>query len=358
MDWCKREAERFKTIYKDLPWYKEGVLKPIENHYAHISNEDKSLIAFTENADKGARDIQTKIKPGKYLKKYYPNLSDATIRDLAMKIEKDGLNVFFAVTPDEIEDVYLKGPKSCMSEKATAYSSSMHPVRVYGNSDVQVAYLKNKGDITARALVWPEKKHIGRIYGDAERLTTELAKLGYRRHKIHGAKINAILDKKNNKYILPYIDETDGVSLSKDKAHIVIGGEHDRKLFPANNTSGHAPFTVCMKCEEVETRFSRVEDKEEMWCNACLTKHAFKCNGAGKYYSNEQEKFDVYFDKDSIQSVSKDYYDNHTKMCDFTNKRYISSLVMNLGDDRNICCLYFTSNGYFDEYGRPMLEAA
>ncbi len=38
-------------------------------HYAHVSMADKTKLAYTENSEKGQRDIQTQIKPGAYLTK-------------------------------------------------------------------------------------------------------------------------------------------------------------------------------------------------------------------------------------------------------------------------------------------------
>ena len=42
-----------------------------------------------------------------------------------------------------------------------------------------MAFLWRQGRITARALVWPERKVYGRVYGDAERLHRALHEAGY-----------------------------------------------------------------------------------------------------------------------------------------------------------------------------------
>src|SRR5690606_37817316 len=72
------------------------------------------------------------------------------------------------------------GPRSCMSHDRGAYNSSVHPTYVYGASDLAIAYLVNKrGRVSARALVWPERKIYGQIYGDTWRIEPALRDAGH-----------------------------------------------------------------------------------------------------------------------------------------------------------------------------------
>src|SRR5690606_7560176 len=112
-----------------------------------------------------------------------------------------------AATPDDIENVYLKGPNSCMSHDLSEFSSPEHPTRVYGDSDLQVAYIVNSsGNISARVLVWPEKKLYGRIYGDEDRMSDMLEEAGYERGDLDGARIRRI-PIRDRQYVMPYLDE-------------------------------------------------------------------------------------------------------------------------------------------------------
>ena len=63
-----------------MPWADK--LPAIPDHYAHLSTANPGLIAFTDTPEKAAADIQTPIKPGRYLARFYPNLASHEVRDL------------------------------------------------------------------------------------------------------------------------------------------------------------------------------------------------------------------------------------------------------------------------------------
>src|SRR5829696_4667953 len=68
-DWEEREALRLSDgTYERLPWD----LEPIAGHYAHFSVDDGAKVAFTPSPEKGMVDIQVRMKPGRYLTKFYP----------------------------------------------------------------------------------------------------------------------------------------------------------------------------------------------------------------------------------------------------------------------------------------------
>jgi hypothetical protein len=238
-EWRRREQRRFDlNEYEALPWD----LPVIEDHYAHVSVEDGAKVAFTPSADKGMVDVQVRMKPGRYLTKFYPHLSPDKVREYAIALDK-AIGVHFAVTADDIVRVYRNGPTSCMSHPTDTYASApVHPVAVYGSSDLQLAYLAAK-DITdpefrasARALVWPEKKIWVRIYGDEGRLSAALEELGYSEtDSFDGAKINVIRTA-NDKLVLPYLDgDEHGVTLKGNKLRISSHGEYS-----ATGTNGLA----------------------------------------------------------------------------------------------------------------------
>jgi hypothetical protein len=210
LPWEIRERIRMDYgQYLQVPWANQ--LPPIPGHTVHISTDDMSQVAFTPDAPYGERNRKTRLRPGRYLQRFYPSLDATTIQGFATKLE-DKFEVKFAVTADEIEEAYTKGPSSCMSERADHYKSHCHPVRVYGDSDIQLAYLvKDDGKPMARCLVWPEKKVIGRVYGDSHRMKHHLEKLGYDvssadGHALIDAKIRVIRDEEFNCLVMPYID--------------------------------------------------------------------------------------------------------------------------------------------------------
>jgi hypothetical protein len=93
-EWKARERQRLFITreYPKVPWHgRIGTpgRRIIDNHFVHVSTHDPRMIAYTETADKGRRDIQTRVKPGKYLKRYFGDmLSDDQIREWAEKVQR------------------------------------------------------------------------------------------------------------------------------------------------------------------------------------------------------------------------------------------------------------------------------
>lgn len=111
------------------------------------------------------------IKPGRYLTKFFAGvLSEREIAFYAawQSTGSKGSEwtdaarypMTFASSSADIVSVYERGPQSCMK--------GMSCVSVYGAGDLAIAYLTKGedagGQVLARALVWPDKKVIGRVY--------------------------------------------------------------------------------------------------------------------------------------------------------------------------------------------------
>ena len=236
IDWQRRENTRFNSNeYKPLP-FAYGIFQPHDHpdfaeknpefsralllkqvHYAHVSIKDPRLVSFTESPEKGARDIQTCIKAGKYIKRYHPGVPDAvityfaTLMNATAHIPSSKNQVKFAKTAAQIERVYVNGPHSCMSHSSGGnYASSVHPVRAYAGPDLAIAYIEDlNGKPMARCVVWPDKKRYSRIYGDGgpwtNMLRGGLEEMQYRRGPMIGARLTAI--KEELGYVCPHIDD-------------------------------------------------------------------------------------------------------------------------------------------------------
>lgn len=318
-EWMLREQARFDSgLYKKLPWHNE--LEAIGNHYAHISTNDAGLVAFTPNEEMGVRNIKTTIKPGRYLKQFYPALSAFRIKELSEKLI--GSELFFASDPDDIENVYLNGPGSCMAAGESFFESSVHPVRVYGDSDVQVAYLKHKDQITARALVWPEKKYYYSIYGDCGRLRNALEEAGYQQNELNGARLTLIKEDKNT-IVCPYID-SGLVSIRQE--NLYIGGGID-----ATSTSGIIYVERCYLCDSYCDRNAQFKIKNNLRlktvciCDDCSKKdNIYYCTGTNAYYDeNDFPSREAHISITNRKKVTQKYYDNSAMVCAVTGLTFI-----------------------------------
>lgn len=177
VDWRDRERSRFADgTYKPVVWANQDWFEKnqIADHFVHVSIKDPTRIAFTKNDKDGSADIQTAIKPGKYLTEFFKMLTAEQIRDFAMQhsTQFENKELKFATTPEEIQRVYAKeGMGSCFSGTDRA--------NCYGSGDFAVAYIETDGDIKARAVCCPERKIYTYPYGDRARLINLLEKAGF-----------------------------------------------------------------------------------------------------------------------------------------------------------------------------------
>jgi hypothetical protein len=331
--WRLRESERLSSTYVPLPrswrrsnWFLYGVIeinwddaKPLvpteasRNHFAHVSMTDGAMVAFTENDAKGVADRQTKMKPGKYLTKFFGNvLKPEQITQLATEFAAEfaPCELKFATDADDIEHVYVNGPRSCMSYSPGEYSSDEHPTRAYAGPDLQIAYIENADrGITARAVIWPANKVHSTIYGDAGRLRPLLRAAGYKEGCLSGARLTAL--KQSGQYVVPYVD---GISYGHvDGKHIVLSGSGGVYL---NSTSGlSGPEYRCDCCGDgmSEDDGYYCEDDGETYCEHCDGEHRFYCErlertASGRRYemTNGQTWCELAFDRHGFTCAQTD----------------------------------------------------
>jgi hypothetical protein len=320
--WREREKQRFiDGTYTTLPrrwlnstWFqKEGrftydsvlgfYVRPLRfpDHFAHISIEKVAMIAFTENDKKGVADRQTRMAPGRYLNRFFSDvLTKEDIQRLATAMGSDyndDAELKFAVTADEIEEVYVDGPHSCMQYPGTYFAARIHPCRVYAGYDLQLAYLTRNERITARALVWPENKVYGRVYGDHIRLEAKLKAAGYGEGGdgglLSGARIARIMYKNN--YVIPYLDHLDGAVDNGDHLVLVDGDHSGRRCCGADVQNGLSGCAfVCSSCdEEFEDNDDRRHTPDgESICESCYDDRYTTCGHTG-YTIRQDEACEV-----------------------------------------------------------------
>ena len=93
------------------------LVRPIDWHqllleWPHISEGDRTRIAYTQNEIKGQKNIQTVTSVGKYLNRHFP-LPDHTIRDLVSRHGSADTYKFVHTTAEMIYHLH-RGPGSCM----------------------------------------------------------------------------------------------------------------------------------------------------------------------------------------------------------------------------------------------------
>lgn len=206
-------------------------LTPIQDHFLHVSvrndqvDAEALMVSFTLNETKGRQDRQEAGRRiGRYLKEFYPNLTSDDITRLSGEINAvyNPLGIRFATTRAEIRWVYEHCGShcgSCMTHPISHYNGrlrtmNVHPAEAYAGPDLAIAYqVNNHGEVTGRAICWPEKKIYGRIYSsDQSRFRQALEDAGFRNGNMLGARMTPISVEEVDNVIyfaMPYVDGHD-----------------------------------------------------------------------------------------------------------------------------------------------------
>lgn len=321
--WETREANRFADgTYIDVPWHRHITIA-LASHFAHMSLKDPGMIAYTRSEEHGVADRQTRVRPGRYLTEFYASILTAEqIEQYACACTADSLVLSIATTADDVERVYVGsvgGLQSCMTgSHGTPQSNSggknfhlegylryatIHPTRVYGDSDLAVAYLGDIDCVTARCVVWPAKKRYGRIYGNESVLRALLTKDGYTSGSMIGARIRYIEDTKH-RIVMPYIDgpsyaERDGQYLTLGSGSIetqVTSGytdsPDDRDMRECDNCGDeyetdddtgnycqhcYDQMSSCFACDRQMFDVEYTDENDEPLCRYCARRQRVTC---------------------------------------------------------------------------------
>jgi hypothetical protein len=297
VDWQTRERLRFADgSYVETPWHDESWYQAShDEHFCHVSKEQAGKIAFTENKAKGQLDRQLVMSPGRYLNRYFAaHLDNQAIEGwcakLSVLLQEDALKI--TQDPDEIEDVYVGGPNSCMANEACDFDGPCHPVRAYAGPDTALAYLGSRDDATARSIVWPTRLIYTSIYGDVSRLRLILEAAGYSEGRLDGARIQRI--EHGGGFVVPYIDR--GGGLADNGEYLVIG----HGSISCDSTSGFADIPwYCPRCNDPASPHEEVfsaNGRSEQWCYDCFHTDATYCAYNERHYSDDEDFITVYRD--------------------------------------------------------------
>ena len=189
---------------------RDGIYYPVPSKFpvaagtgVHLSTLDDKLLAYYPTKAHILSDKPQRIKPGRYIKKYFPHMSDDEIRQLSAHI--GGFELVFYSKGEDMIDAYMELSNSgivssCMSKR----NWYPHPLMVYDNSDVELAVLRVNGEPVARALYNKHTREYPMVYGQWERMRVALDKAGFKHGVLDGAHINVI--KVGRAYRMPYID--------------------------------------------------------------------------------------------------------------------------------------------------------
>ena len=281
--------------------------------HPHRADKDSAMLAYTQSDAKGQADIQTTTKPGRYIKRHFPQLSDDVIRDV-VSLTTNKFEIWTEAR--DIVRAAQQGPYSCMAwQHADVDDGDVHPYQAYDPAFGWAVAVEVKGDgeVTGRALVNRKNMEFVRTYqgskdsgnsSDHHALASWLEAQGY--NHVDGWCPGTKLARIDYKYgfLAPYID---GVNQDVDDGgsylRITANGE-----YTCNNTDGtpdedNRTTWTCSECEEGQTDdddqnpVGRHGDEDV--CNHCLNRHftfvrgADRCGGYREYYVRDSEVVEV-----------------------------------------------------------------
>ena len=316
-NWRDREAKRLTDgTYKRLP--KAWDLKPIQDHFVHLSAVTPGQVAYTPSPEYGEQDRQVSARPGAYVKKFYPDLDPLQIERYSALATCDG-GLELITDADEMVRIYRLGeqglgPDSCMKYDFVHHGHNgpktpIHPIATYAAGDIALACLRQDGAIIARCLVWPERRLFTRGYGDLVKIYAILEAEGYKRGNFYDARLVRRTFNYDGQtyYVVPYVDESTSVQGAPGALAVVDDGEYLRiKPEGEGQSTQTAAGSIriakqyrlkeiagLVKCErrgcgslvDPDERGRVVTGRRggelvfQNWCRKCLVERSYRCEG-------------------------------------------------------------------------------
>lgn len=290
-----------------------GEYKPVPEGFktkwgtgVHMSTQNPGLLAYFPTLRHWQRRVPQQIRPGRYLRQYFPDMHDDDVRRMSALCSpgdlryytdwQDMLKVYTQLADDGIVS-------SCMSYDKWG---AMHPLMVYDNSDVELAVLYINDKPVARALYNKHNRHFPMIYGQWEKMECALYNAGFIHDSLCGARIRKLpryvncsrsdidLDTmtcceraNSNTILMPYIDHkrdldrSNSCSTNVDIEGDVIVIRYDDGQYSADNHENASLYDSRIQCEHCgdhvdEDELYYIEDGGIHICNYCFDNHTVR----------------------------------------------------------------------------------
>lgn len=320
-DWHAELQNRFRlhpAIDKLL-----GEHRPLDWHqlvleFPHQAESDRNRVAYTQNEDKGQRDIQTVTSLGKYITRHFPQLPDHEVRNVVASHTVMGCKIVRTIA--EMINVLQRGPHSCMRwGDGEHVDIDTHPYKCYDpRLGWGMAVREEGGEVVGRALVYERdgRKLFVRTYMRPtnasnysqadDNLNAWLRDQGYTHESNWEGCLLAYYDGRYGNPLAPYLDgdvkDVDVVHRDDNKYLLVReGGE-----YRCENTDGSVQSggDTCNDCGD------RIDEGDGYWVGAdedeIVCQH---CCDHNYYYGYGRRGRQYYIHESNIVSVGDEVYD-------------------------------------------------
>ncbi len=313
--------------------------------WPHISQGDRTRIAYTQNEAKGQKNVQTVTSVGKYLNRHFP-LPDHTIRDLVARHGSAARYQFVHTTAEMIYHLH-KGPGSCMVWREDRGINcrdgvTRHPYETYDPKYGWHMAVRIEGDETVgRALCMTsptdDKKYYVRTYarpsnhgGYSETdngMENWLAEQGYHKRDCWRDGERLAYHETYDHFLAPYLDGGEKrVTLDVGNKCVVVDndGEYVCDQTGGVPTDDSGDYFDCEDCGD------RTDDNDGYWvgrgedtrvCESCLSNdytYVYGRRGAQYHVHNDNV---VYVDSQS-EHYDVDYLDDN-EIIELNNGDYV-----------------------------------
>lgn len=371
LDWRSRERHRLESgHYKSMP--EQWDLDPIPDHFLHMSRDRSDMLAYTPDEQSGMIDRKVRLRPGRYLERFYPELSQKSRQHYAAIALAQG-ELKFTQDPELIKRIYKEGPRSCMSD---AFSHlPCHPSEIYCAGDLSLAYIEQEGKFIARCICWPEKKIHTRPYGmdgtsGFDQILALLSVQGYKEQSLVGARLRKVPYR--DTYICPYLDAAKSrlgdpnslcVKVEKDCLRIVLNmkdgdyraNNHDTAVLRYRDEEDENNDDELYLCDSCEMEFvlddltaiydSQTGRRVARYCQDCRDEYAVLARD-GAYYIRPSDSSVEHYMPDGRLAPAWRIRAGHYSVCSITGHAIRQHDVVKLADGRITSIEYFEKNGY------------
>lgn len=295
--------------WQQVPWNTQawfGENDAANNRLPHISAEKPQEVAYYQSVDKLIRGIETRTKPGRFLAKFFPNLTLDQVRQYANDylVATAPKQLHFARTQEEIITAIDEGPSaSCQARRyydkapddRTWYRGHLHPAACYASGDFEVLYITDDNlpadltrlraetqRITARVVCNAKHKLAARIYGDNDKMYPLLVEAGYTQVELAlvGCHLLQIENEEGSGYLMPYVDAGAGSGAGCLYVESDYDHEKGRSVWALTRENGQSTYAG------YDTNGVLGDEEERHYCPRCNAAHDDADN---IYYSDYEE---------------------------------------------------------------------
>ena len=241
----------------------------------HMSTQTPGLLAYFPTLRHWQRRVPQQIKPGRYLRQYFPDMHDDDVRRMSGLCSPGELR-FYTDWQDMLR-IYQQLADDGVVSSCMSYDKwgEMHPLMVYDNSDVELAVLYIDDKPVARALYNKHNKHFPMVYGQWEKMSAALLSAGFIHDSLCGARIRKLpryvncyrsdidLDNiwgqaRGDTILMPYIDHKRDLDRSSNcSTNVDIEGDHiviryDDGCYSADNHENASLGEAQTQCEHCD----------------------------------------------------------------------------------------------------------